>query len=64
MKLKTLIKKLQELQKRYGKNFDIVIDHDEHGYYNLEKITIVRDSDGDDPPIGKTMINLKSSNES
>ncbi len=60
MKLKTLIKKLQKLEKDH-KNADVVVDFDENGFFNLEKVIIVRDGDDDAP--GKMLVNLKSSNE-
>jgi hypothetical protein len=58
MKVRALIKKLEKLEKKIG-NKEVIIDFDIHGYYNLEKVKIVKDEDSE-----ALLINLKSSNES
>lgn len=57
MKLKTLIKRLQKLEAKH-KTVDVIVDFDEHGYFNLEKVKVVKDKE-----TKKVMINLQSSNE-
>lgn len=60
MKIKELIKKLQKLEEKHG-NLEIVIDYDEHGWYNAEKVEKVDHYfDGE---CHDCFINIKSSNE-
>jgi hypothetical protein len=56
MKLVNLIIELKELHEKHG-NIDVVIDHDENGYHNVEKVKKITDD-------GNEFINIKSSNES
>lgn len=57
MKLKELIRLLGKLEDEY-KNHDVIVDFDENGWYDLEKVRIVVD-----PESEKCFINLQSSNE-
>lgn len=56
MKLKKLIKKLQELESLHG-NLDVIVDQDENGHYEVTKAEFVMDE-------GNDFINIKSTNES
>ena len=59
MRLSKLITKLQELKKKMkGLDPDLIIDHDEHGYYSLENVTLILTEDDD------ILVNLVSLNES
>ena len=56
MKVKELIKKLQKLEEKHG-NLEVIIDYDEHGWYETEKVEKVDHwSNGD-------FINIKSSDK-
>lgn len=54
MKVKELIKKLESVDQ----DLHVIVDFDSHGYYDLEKVKVVKDQEGD------KFLNLKSSNES
>lgn len=54
MKVKDLILRLQAVDP----NLDIVVDHDENGYYTLQDAQIKEDKEE-----GETYLNLVSSNE-
>jgi len=59
MKLNQLIAKLETIRNNLRPvelNPEVLIDCDENGFYNLEKVRIIKDEDD-------TYINLKSSNE-
>ncbi len=62
MKLSALALAVKEAQKfckaNKIKDPDVIIDHDEHGYYDLEELELDNTDDK------KFFINLKSSNES
>jgi hypothetical protein len=57
MKLKHLIKKLTEIQKKLQIDPDVLVDVDENGHYQLEDAKMGLDEDG------TIHINLISSNE-
>ena len=57
MKLSETIKALQALQKQLKTDPDLVIDHDENGYFDLEEVQLKTCEDQE------IVINLKSSNE-
>lgn len=56
MKLSKLVERLKKIQKDLKIDPDVVIDFDENGWYELDKVQVVSDADD-------VMINLKSSNE-
>lgn len=60
MKVGMLISKLKKMKERYG-NLEVVIDYDENGWWDTEKVQIV-DEDFD-PGESFAFINIKSSNE-
>ena len=56
MKVKELIKKLQKLEEKHG-NLEVIIDYDEHGWYETEKVEKV------DHWFNGDFINIKSSDK-